>query len=51
MGDRLTVIIHLPIEVRDFNRLLTTLADIDPDVLVNTNGEDGWLIEIGPDDG
>lgn len=50
MGDRITIIIHLPVAVDDFNHVVHAVAERWPNVMLNTNGEDGWLIEVGPDE-
>jgi hypothetical protein len=51
MGDRITIIVHLPIAVDDSVKLLNAIADIDPTVLIGGDADGNWLIEVGPDDG
>jgi hypothetical protein len=50
MGDRITIIVHLPITVDDSVKLLNAVADIDPEVMIGGDDDGNWLIEIGPDD-
>ena len=50
MSDRVTIVINLPVTVDDFNRVLKAVGETWPHAMVNNDGENGWLVEVGPDE-
>ena len=51
MGDRLVITIHLPVAMDKVNTVLRALSDEWPKAVLETGHEDGWHIDVGPDDG
>jgi hypothetical protein len=47
MGDRITIIIHLPAALDDINRVLLAVAEGWPTAKLDTSNEEGWRIEAG----
>jgi hypothetical protein len=48
-GDRITIVLRLPMDVHKINTVLNALADTWPLASIDLNGPDGWLIAVGPD--
>jgi hypothetical protein len=50
MGDRITIVIHLPVPVDKFNRVVAAVSASWPEAKLDVNHEEGWRIEVGPDE-
>ena len=50
MGDQILIVLKLPMDIGKINVVLATIADTWPKSKVDLDGDEGWIITVGPDE-